>query len=164
MKIHFKSGVVEIELIRNKFVDSWLDTVSNLDPISTWNENVFPEVTMPQAEVDQIRNKYSAKFDAHVDELKLKYNINFPGKMGSSVVSQQRLNQLHMWITHGAFTKTNWELPNASLESIIDSKWNHWQNYNPDKDHTPEFVVPQDTNADVTRILFEMNCDIHWYE
>jgi len=164
MKIHFKSGVVEIKLIRNKFVDSWLDTVSNLDPISTWNENVFPEVTMPQAEVDQIRNKYSAKFDAHVDELKLKYNINFPGKMGSSVVSQQRLNQLHMWITHGAFTKTNWELPNASLESIIDSKWNHWQNYNPDKDHTPEFVVPQDTNADVTRILFEMNCDIHWYE
>ena len=78
MKIHFKSGVVEIELLDNKFVKQWHDTISKLQPIETWNENLFPQVTMPQEEVDAIRKKYSTKFDRHVDELKEKYKILSP--------------------------------------------------------------------------------------
>ena len=164
MKIHFKSGVVEIELLDNKFVKQWHDTISKLQPIETWNENLFPQVTMPQEEVDTIRKKYSTKFDRHVDELKEKYNLVFPGKMGIHKVSQARLNQLHLWVTHGAFTKTNWELPNATVEDINNSKWNHWQDYNYLANHNPEFKINNNDIQDITRILFEMNCDIHWYE
>ena len=81
MKINFKSGTVDIDLIPNKFVDQWYNTVSKLEPIPTWNENLFPQVTMSQQEIDAIRNKYVPKFNAHVQELKDKYNLDFPGLM-----------------------------------------------------------------------------------
>ena len=136
MKINFKSGTVNIDLIRNEFVDQWYDTVSKLEPIPTWNENLFPQVTMPQEEIDAIRNKYVPKFNAHVQELKDKYNLDFPGTMDLDM-PQEKLNELHLYVTHGAFTKSNWTLPNAKLEDINDSKWNHWQNYNHKNDCGP---------------------------
>ena len=163
MKINFKSGTVNIDLIPNEFVDQWYNTVSKLEPITTWNENLFPQVTMPQEEIDAIRNKYVPKFNAHVQELKDKYNLDFPGTMDLDT-PQTKLNELHLYVTHGAFTKSNWTLPNAKLEDINDSKWNHWQNYDFKRDHKPEFEVADADIEDVTRILFEMNCDIHWYE
>lgn len=164
MKIYFESGVVDIELIDNDFVNSWRDNVMQMEMINTWNENLFPEPRMSSEEITKIRSKYSAKFDAHVDELKDKHNIEFPGKMNGISVTQDRLNLLHKWVTHGAFTRTNWDLPNAKVTDINNSKWNHWKNYDFRKDHEPEFQVPDDAVEDVTRILFEMNCDIHWYE
>ena len=164
MKIHFDSGVVEIELIDNEFVNSWRDNVSKMKMRETWNENLFPEVELSRQEVDDIRRKYSTKFDSHVDELKQKFNINFPGKMGIHKLSQARLNQLHLWVTHGAFTQSNWELPNATMEDINNSKWNHWKDYDFRADHEPEFEINPDDIEEITSILFEMNCDIHWYE
>ena len=135
MKIYFNSGVVEIELIDNEFVNSWRNNVSKMQMRETWNENLFPKCTMSSEAIKLIRRKYSTKFDAHVDELKEKYNLNFPGKMGIHNLKQARLNQLHLWVTHGAFTQTNWELPNASIEDINNSKWNHWKDYDYLKDH-----------------------------
>ena len=61
MKINFKSGTVNIDLIPNKFVDQWHNTVSKLEPIPTWNENLFPQVTMPQEEIDAINQELIQK-------------------------------------------------------------------------------------------------------
>jgi len=163
MRIHFKSGIVEIELLDNEFVTQWHNTVSKLQPIETWNENLIPKVTISDEEVFRIRSTYVPKFNAHVKELKDKYGLEFPGEMELNM-KQERLNLLHKWVTHGAFTKTNWDLPNATVEDINNSKWNHWQDYNFATDHEPEFEVPVDAIDDITHILFEMNCDIHWYE
>lgn len=164
MLIHFKSGRVHIALIDNDFVNGWRENLMKMEMINTWNENLFPEVKLHTSEILEIRSKYSRKFDKHVDELKEKYDISFPGKMESSTVSQERLNLLHKWVTHGAFTRSNWELPNAKITDINNSKWNHWKDYNFKQDHEPEFEVSDEIAEDVTRILFEMNCDIHWYE
>ena len=163
MKIHFESGIVEIELLDNEFVTQWHNIVSKLQPIETWNENLVPKVTISYEEFLRIRKTYVSKFNAHVKELKDKYGLEFPGEMELNM-KQERLNLLHKWVTHGAFTKTNWDLPNAKVSDINNSKWNHWQDYNFAADHEPEFEVPANAIKDITRILFEMNCDIHWYE
>ena len=75
------------------------------------------EKTYGQEEIDAIRNKYVPKFNAHVQELKDKYNLDFPGTMDLDT-PQTKLNELHLYVTHGAFTKSNWTLPNAKLEDI----------------------------------------------
>mgnify|MGYP001407247057 CR=1 FL=1 len=163
MKIHFKSGIVNIELIKNDFVDFWHSKISKLEPIETWNENLFPEVSKPQEELEIIKNKYIPKFNNHVQELKDKFGLHFPGLMTNNP-DQSTLNRLHKWVTHGAFTRSNWNLPNATLEDIVDSKWNHWQNYDHARYHDPDFSVDEKDIEEITHILFEMNCDIHQYE
>ena len=50
MKIHFESGIVEIELLDNEFVTQWHNIVSKLQPIETWNENLVPKVTISYEE------------------------------------------------------------------------------------------------------------------
>lgn len=164
MKIHFDCGVVEIELLDNNFVNSWKERVSPLKMNNTWNENLFPECRLSQEEILKIRTYRVDKFNAHVNELKEKYDLTFPGKMETLHMSQERLNLLHKWVTHGAFTRTNWDLPNASIADINNSKWSHWKDYDFRRDHEPEFSVRDEDAEDITRILFEMNCDIHWYE
>jgi|TARA_B110000908_G_C10223933_1_gene436853 hypothetical protein len=160
MKIHFNSGIVEIELLKNEFVSQWYNDVSKLDPIETWNENLFPIVQLSNEEIYHIRTTYASKFNAHVDELKDKHGLDFPGRM-EIIMDQSRLNLLHKWVTHAAFTKSNWDLPNADIDDINNSKWNHWLSYDVAANYIPEFEIHDD---DVVRILFEMNCDIHWYE
>ena len=71
------------------------------------------------------------------------------------------INELHRWITYGAFTQQNWALPKATLEEKQHAKKTHWNSYN--NTHNPEFIVAGDI-ADASIILFEMNCQIHCYE
>lgn len=165
MKIYFKDGqVAEIELLKNEFVDYWLDIIVPLEEekcrINTWNEQFFPKKNIVN-NFDH-RDQQVDIFNRCVKDLKDIFSLDFPGEMYHGQ-DQEWLNTIHRWVTHGAFTGSRWTLPNAPIESKIACKWTHWKQYDWTEHHDPEFEVVGDRDH-YNKILFDMNCAIHEYE
>jgi len=169
MKIHFENGqTAHIELLKNAWVDYWRSVVQPLEErgkrIHTWNEQLWPREGALTEKEEAIQHEQTELFNANVDRLAADYGIQFPGKMWVGQ-DQLWLNKIHRWVTHGAHTKAVWNLPNASHESIIASKRGHWRDYQWQQDHQyREFEIAEENVAAVTKILFDMNCEIHEYE
>jgi len=166
MKIYFDDGqVANIELLKNEFVDYWLDTMIPLEEAgyrsNTWRNQFFPKTKVPVERLD-FRDSQIKIFNKCVKKLKKEFDIAFPGKMHKGQ-SQEWLNVIHRWVTHGAMTGTNWTLPNASLDDIIKSKYNHWVSYDWKTSHTPDFQILGNRDR-FNKLLFDMNCAIHEYE
>ena len=161
MKIHFNnSQTVEITLLENEFIERWKEASSKAEKLGyrkhTWVEDYLRDTPSHSDSQANIINE----FNINVDKLYTEHNIAFPGKMHKNQ-SIKWLNELHRWITYGAFTQQNWALPKATLEEKQHTKKNHWHSYN--NTHNPEFIVAGDI-ADATMILFELNAGIHCYE
>lgn len=169
MKIHFSNGqTADIELIKNDFVEYWHSVASPLEKankrIETWHWHEIPSKVKPDEKDLIIRDENIKRFNDSVDELAEIHDIHFPGKMYMGQ-PQIFLNKIHHFITHGSFTQKWWDLPNASINDMIEAKYNHWSNYNWDETHGDWDLDYTDKNvAEINRIFFEMNCYIHEYE
>lgn len=166
MKIFFEDGqVAHIELLKNDFVEYWLETMIPLEDagfrIKTWNEQLFPKKRLNVSGLKH-RDKQIDIFNDCAKELKNTFGIEFPGEMYTDQ-DQKWLNTIHRWVTHGAKTGARWTLPNASLENKIKTKYTNWHDYKWQDDHEPEFEVIGDRDY-FSKLLFDMNCAIHEYE
>jgi len=169
MKIYWSNGqVANIELIKNDFVEYWHSIAAPLESantrIETWHWHEIPNKNVPDAHDHVIRNIEIEKFNNNVDALATQHDIQFPGKMYADQ-PQIFLNKIHHFITHGAFTQSWWDLPNASISDMVSAKYAHWREYNWDNHHgSHDFDLTNKDSQEVLRILFEMNCEIHEYE
>ena len=169
MKIYWSDGQVsQIELIKNDFVEYWYSIASPMEAankrINTWHWEEIPERDEPTDEDQKERQRTIAQFNDHVDELRDRFDIHFPGKMYPDQ-PQVFLNKIHHFITHGSFTQKWWDLPNASIDDMIKAKYTHWREYDSDRDHGMHDLSYEGKDAqEINRIFFEMNCEIHEYE
>ena len=132
--------------------------------INTWHWHEIPSKLVPDESDYIVRATQIKKFNDNVDLLANKHGIHFPGKMYADQ-PQIFLNKIHHYITHGAFTRKWWDLPNASIADMVNAKYTHWREYDWDKHHgTYDFDLTNKDDIEISRILFEMNCEIHEYE
>lgn len=169
IKIHWSNGqVANVELIKNDFVEYWHSIAAPLEAankrIDTWHWHEIPNKDNPTKQDLEHRVKQIKLFNDNVDLLRYKYDINFPGKMYHDQ-PQSFLNKIHHYITHGSFTQKWWDLPNASIDDMINAKYTHWREYNWDDAHGDwELDYTGKNSNELNKIFYEMNCQIHEYE